>query len=200
MKIKNVIFDFGGVLIDWNPRYLYNDLFEDKEDMEWFLANVCSPDWNEQQDAGRSLKEATEILVKQFPSYESLIRKYYDHWEIMISGAIDDNVEVLYQLKDRYRLFGLSNWSGETFPIAFKRYPFFGELEGIVISGDEKMIKPDEAIYQLILERYDLKAEESLFIDDNANNIEAARKLGFPTVHFNGEVVLDEELKKRNLL
>jgi len=200
MEIKNVVFDFGGVLIDWNPRYLYKELFEDEDQMEYFLQNVCTPDWNEEQDAGRTLEEATNILLEQFPEHEVMIRKYYDCWEEMIKSDIAANVMVLYQLKDNYRLFGLSNWSGETFPTAFKRFPFFQEFEGIVISGDEKMKKPDKEIYRLLLNRYQLQAEASVFIDDNAANIKVAQELGFGTVHINNGTDLASELRQMRIL
>jgi 2-haloacid dehalogenase len=200
MDIKNIVFDFGGVLVDWNPRYLYNKLFEDEEQMEFFLQSICTPDWNEQQDAGRSLTEATDLLVNKHPEHESMIRQYYDRWEEMLKDDISANVSVLNQLKGKYRLFGLSNWSGETFPAAFRRFPFFKEFEGIVISGDEKMKKPDPEIYHLLLSRYQIEAENSTFIDDNAENIRAAKEIGFSTVHFNQETDLEVELKKMNLL
>ena len=200
MEIKNIVFDFGGVLVDWNPRYFYKDQNEDEAQMEFFLKNICSPEWNEKQDAGRSLAEATNILLEKFPEHETMIRYYYDEWEIMLKGSIPENVKVLHQLKGKYRLFGLSNWSGETFPTAFKRFPFFQEFEGIVISGDEKMKKPDKEIYHLLLRRYQISAENSIFIDDNLVNINVAKEIGFGTVHFNNGTDLEHELQKMNLL
>ena len=200
MEIKNIIFDFGGVLVDWNPRYLYKDLFKNEEEMEYFLENICSPGWNEQQDAGRSLAEATNKLLEQFPEHKTMIRYYYDKWEVMLKGSIPENVKVLYQLKGKYRLFGLSNWSGETFPTAFKRFPFFQEFEGIVISGDEKMKKPEKKIYHLLLDRYQIRAENSVFIDDSLKNINVAKGIGFGTIHIDNGTVLEHELQKMNLL
>jgi 2-haloacid dehalogenase len=129
-----------------------------------------------------------------------MIRYYYDKWEVMLKGSIPENVKVLHQLKGKYRLFGLSNWSGETFPTAFKRFPFFQEFEGIVISGDEKMKKPDKEIYHLLLRRYQISAENSIFIDDNLVNINVAKEIGFGTVHFNNGTDLEYELQKMNLL
>ena len=201
MKIKNIVFDFGGVLVDWNPRYLYKGLFDDDEQMEDFLTNVCTENWNLQQDAGRSLVEATTILQKQFPEQEAMIQRFYDDWEVMLNDQIPENTVLLNQLKKKsYRLFGLTNWSGETFPIALERFKFFNEFEGIVVSGDEKMIKPDKEIYLLLLNRYKLKAEESVFIDDNTGNINAANKLGFHTIHFNDGVNLKNELIRMEIL
>ena len=196
MNIKNIIFDFGGVLIDWNPRYLYSTMFHDEVEMEFFLENICSPEWNIKQDAGRSFNEATEELVNKYPHYENEIRNYYANWTKMIGGAIEENVALIKDLKGKYRLFGLTNWSDESFPLVFNQYHFFKEMEGIVVSGKEKMVKPDARIYKLLLTRYGLKANESIFIDDNQENINAANKLGFKTIHINEKVSLEEELQK----
>lgn len=186
--------------MDWNPRYLYRDLFEDEEEMEYFLANVCNSEWNEQQDAGRSILEATTELQNQFPEYSKMIQQYYDGFETMLGGTIGQNVDLIYQLKGKYRLFGLTNWSGETIPIAFKKFDFFKEFEGIVVSGDEKMIKPDRKIYHLLLERYQIAAENSVFIDDNIKNIEVAQEIGFRTVHYNNGINVETEFRNMGLL
>lgn len=196
MTTKNIIFDFGGVLIDWDPRYLYRNIFNDEIKMEFFLKEICSPEWNLKQDAGRSFKEATEELAKQFPQYKKEILKYDSSWIKMIGGAIEKNVGLLNDLKDKYHLFGLTNWSAETFPKTYNQYPFFKVFEGIVVSGIEKIVKPDAQIYKLLLNRYKLVAEESLFIDDNEANIKAANKLGFKTIHLKEDVNLKNELQK----
>ena len=200
MDIKNIIFDFGGVLVDWNPRYVYTDIFEEVSEMEYFLANICTNEWNTQQDAGRSLAEGTAILQRQFPEYETLIGYYYGRWEAMLKGAIAENVALLTPLSEKYRLFGLTNWSAETFPVALDRFSFFRKFEGIVVSGEEKMIKPDKALFHVILRRYQLKAEESVFIDDTRKNIDAAHAMGFHTVHLHDGVSLEAELKRMNVL
>ena len=201
MNIENIVFDFGGVLLDWNPRYLYEKLFGNKEQMEYFLANVCNDSWNVQQDAGRPLAEATVILQKQFPEYKLMIQRFYDDWEIMLKGEIPENTVLIDQLKNKkYRLFGLTNWSGETFPIALEKYMFLHEFEGIVVSGDEKMIKPDKEIYLLLLNRYKLKAENSIFIDDNINNIKTANEIGFHTIHLNGNLNLENRFRQLGIL
>jgi 2-haloacid dehalogenase len=201
MQIKNIVFDFGGVLVDWNPRYLYKDLFSDPKEMEEFLGTVCTDSWNVQQDAGRSLAEGTKILLDQFPEHDEMIRQFYDGWEVMLRDEIPENTKLLSQFdKQKYRLFGLTNWSGETFPIALDRFEFFKEFEGIVVSGDEKMIKPDEAIFLLLLERYALNAEDSIFIDDNFNNIIAAKTLGFHTIHYTAEFSLEDRFKELGIL
>jgi len=196
MVVKNIIFDFGGVLIDWNPRYLYRNVFRDEVEMEYFLERVCSLEWNLKQDAGRSCSEATKELVHQFPQYENEIRLYYSNWITMIGGAIEENVSLLNGLKNKYRLFGLTNWSIETFPLVFDQYPFFKEFDGIVVSGSEKIVKPNENIYKVLLNRYELKANESLFIDDNQENISSANNLGFETIFLDKEVVLKDEFAR----
>lgn len=199
--IKNIVFDFGGVLIDWNPRYLYNQLFENKDDMEYFLSEVCNDYWNLQQDAGRPINEATKLLVLQHPQYEEMIRAYYGRWEEMLNGQIKENVDILYKIdKTKYNIYGLTNWSGETFPIAYSKYPFFKEFKGIVVSGDEKMIKPNKDIFYLLLIRYGLKAEDSLFIDDNINNVKTAKDIGFHTLHYSATVNLEQQFKNLGIL
>ena len=201
MKKKNIVFDFGGVLVDWNPRYVYRDLFDDELEMESFLSTVCTNEWNVQQDAGRSLVEATELLVAKFSEQEALIRRYYDDWKLMLKGEIPENTSLLQPLSEKYQLFGLTNWSGETFPYARERFPFFNKyFEGIVVSGDEKMIKPDKEIFQLLLDRYKIRAEESVFIDDNHDNIIAANEIGFDTVHLHEEVNLKHSLELMGIL
>lgn len=201
MTIKNIVFDFGGVLVDWNPRYLYEQLFDNKHDMEYFLTHICTEAWNIEQDAGRTLADGTRLLQEQFPEHHDMIQRFYDDWEVMVKGDIPQNTSLLRRLNEKgYRLFGLTNWSGETFPIALKRFPFFQEFEGIVVSGDEKMIKPDERIYRLLLDRYQLRAEECVFIDDNINNISAANVIGFHTIHFANGLNLEQRLLEMEFL
>jgi 2-haloacid dehalogenase len=187
-------------LIDWNPRYMYRDEFEENSEMEVFLNRVCTDDWNLQQDKGRSLAEGTWILEKKFPAHVEKIRLFYDQWEKMIKGDIPQNVALLQKLKEKYKLYGLTNWSAETFPIVFKRYSFFTLFDGIVISGEEKLIKPDKKIFELMLERYHLKAKNSLFIDDNMNNIRAAKEMGFTTIHVQEKTDLKRELYALGLI
>lgn len=200
--IKNIIFDFGGVLMDWNPRYFFRDYFNDDEKMEFFLKNIAEDEWNAEQDRGRSLKDGTDIQVAKFPEWEMEIRAYYDNWTTMLRADIPENVEVLRKLRHSdYELFGLTNWSAETFPYALENYDFFDIFEGkIVVSGTEKLIKPDPKIWHVLLERYNLKAEESVFIDDNPKNIEVAKSLGFATVHIIEEISLETELKSLGLI
>ena len=199
-EIKNIIFDFGGVLVDWNPEYLYKKVFDNEKEMNYFLENICTPQWNMQQDAGRSLADGTKILQDKHPDYKELIGLFYDRWEEMLGDAIEENVQVLHLLKQKYPIYGLTNWSAELIDIAYDRHDFFSQMKGIVVSGDEKLIKPDPKLYQVLLDRYNLKASESLFIDDNLNNIEAARKMGFHTIRIAEGVDLEKEVKEMGVL
>jgi 2-haloacid dehalogenase len=194
--INTIIFDLGAVLVDWNPHYLYRNLFADEQEMKDFLATITTPDWNEEQDAGRSLQEGTELLVQQHPHHEANIRAFYGRWEEMLGDAITGTVEIFKQLKEsgNYKIFALTNWSAETFPVALQRYDFLNWFDGVVVSGAEKMRKPNPAFYQLLLDRYNVKAEEALFIDDNLRNILAAEKLGINSIHFSSAGQLKFEL------
>lgn len=196
-NIKNIIFDFGGVLMDWNPRYYFRTYFNDDEKMEFFLKNIAEDEWNAEQDRGRSLQDGTSLQVEKFPDWEKELTAYYDNWTTMLKADIPKNVEVLRELAETdYELFGLTNWSAETFPYALQNYDFFELFKGkIVVSGEEKMIKPDPEIWKVLLKRYNIKAEESVFIDDNKKNIEVAASLGFLTVHIQDETDLKKELQ-----
>ena len=196
MEIKNIVFDFGGVLMDWDPRYLFKKVFSNESDLDFFLKNVCNDEWNYQQDAGRPFQEAIQERIQLYPDFKNEIEQYYDNWIEMIGGEISENTALIPKLKSNYRLFGLTNWSAETFPLVYDQYPFFKDLEGIVVSGAEKMAKPDPKIFQLLLNRYKLIANECLFIDDNQENIKTAQSLGFQTIHLTPEVNLALELEK----
>ncbi|WP_352421295.1 HAD family phosphatase [Proteiniphilum sp.] len=199
-SLKNIVFDFGGVLIDWNPIYLYRDIFDTEEEMNHFLANVCRYDWNILQDAGRSLAEGTRILQAQHPEYREEIAMYYGSWDKMLGGTIEENIKLIKPLKEKYKVYGLTNWSAETIPIAMERYDFFKDLNGMVVSGAEKVIKPDPRLYHILLGRYEIQAGESLFIDDNYANIETAQQLGFQTIHLVDDANLEEILKAKAIL
>ncbi len=200
MPIKNIIFDFGGVLLDWNPRYFYKDVFNDTKEMEYFLSDVWSPQWNMKHDAGFSFSEITHELQELHPKYRNEIEMYQHNWEVMIKGEISENTKLLNLLKSKYRLFGLTNWSVEAFPVVYQKYEFFKVFEGIVVSGEEKVVKPGKEIYQLLMNRYGLLANESLFIDDSLKNIETANELGFSTIHINGTQSLKEQLISLGLI
>ncbi len=197
-----IIFDLGAVLIDWNPRLMYRTLFDDEAKMEKFLAEITTSDWNEEQDAGRSLQEGTEILVGQFPEHEHLIRAFYGRWDEMLGEAFHDTVTIFKKLKEsgRYKIYGLTNWSAETFPVAQARFEFLNWFDGIVVSGEEKMRKPTPDFYHILLNRYEVNAQECLFIDDNYRNILAAEKIGIASIHFTSAEALEEELGKRGVL
>jgi 2-haloacid dehalogenase len=200
--INTIIFDLGAVLIDWNPHYLYRSLFTDEQEMKDFLANICTSDWNEEQDAGRSLQEGTNLLVAQYPEHEANIRAFYSRWVEMLGEPLHGTVEIFRQLKasGKYKIYALTNWSAETFPFALERYDFLNWFDGIVMSGAEKMRKPAPAFYQLLLDRYDVKAAEALFIDDNYRNILAAEKMGIKSILFTSVEGLEEELKGLEVL
>lgn len=199
--MKDIIFDLGGVLIDWNPRYLYKKIFASEEEMEWFLTNVCTPQWNTQQDAGRPFAKGLEVAKEKYPKYAAQIGDYFNRWEEMLGGPIKPAVAVLKELKEKgYRLYALSNWSAETFPIAREKYDFLKLFDGVVISGEERLVKPDPAIYARLLKRFQLRAPNCVFIDDNAANIAEAAHLGFETVLFAGGEALRAELVRRGLL
>ena len=187
MTIKTIIFDLGGVLIDWNPEYLYLDIFEgDRVKMNAFFKQVCTMDWNENQDAGYPLSKATEDRIALFPEYETLIKIYYGRWEEMLGEAITSSVQILKKLINdpKFRVVALTNWSAETFPIALKRFDFLHWFEGIVVSGTEKTRKPYPEIYQITLDRFNIAPSETLFIDDNLRNIKGAEAIGINGIHF----------------
>lgn len=200
MKIENIIFDFGGVLVDWNPRYLYKDHFKDENEMEHFLKNICTDEWNLEQDRGRSLSDGTVLLQNKFPEFHSMIQLYYDQWNRMLKSDIPETVLLLHKLKAKYKIYGLTNWSAETISIAYKRFSFFKEFDGIVVSGQEKTIKPGKQIYHLLLDRYNLKAENTIFIDDNINNIRAAEEIGLYGIHFKSPSQLQTILSLINII
>ena len=199
--IKNIVFDFGGVLIDWNPRYLYRKVFNDDASMERFLKEICNGEWNEKQDGGRPFSEGIDELIKIFPEEAEKITLYFNRWEEMVGGEIKGTPEVFYELKSLgFALYGLTNWSGETFPKVKYQFRFLNEFDGIVVSGDEKLLKPDPAIFNLLLNRYDLIPGETLFIDDNPVNVETANRLGLEAIRFESAEQLRNNLRERRIL
>lgn len=193
--IRNIIFDFGAVLLDWSPEHLYKPYFNDDEKMRHFLAEVCPYSWNATVDAGKSTAEATAERVALFPEWKKEIRMYYGQWEKMMNGEIPGMREVVESLKKKgYGIYGLSNWSAETFvPFVRDKYHVLKLLDGYVVSGFEKVKKPDPRLYRILLDRYGLKADECLFIDDSPDNIAAGEALGIRGIVFSSPV----ELKKR---
>jgi len=200
--INTIIFDLGAVLIDWHPFHLYRKIFSDEAEMKTFIDTICTNHWNEEQDGGRTLAEGTEILVKQFPEHEENIRAYYGRWIEMLNGPIHGTVEIFRRLRDsgEYKIYALTNWSHETFPIAQEKYDFLNWFDGVVVSGTERMRKPQPEFYQILLDRYDVKAEEAVFIDDNFRNVEAGRRLGIDSIHFTNPKELERELQIRKLI
>jgi 2-haloacid dehalogenase len=197
-----VIFDFGGVLVDWDPRYLYRKLFAgDDAAMEHFLATVCTSDWNLCQDAGRSFAEATAILAREHPDKRALIEAWGKRFDETMRGAIAGTVEILAALhRVGVPLYGLTNWSAETFPIGRRRFAFFSWFRGIVVSGEEKLVKPDPRLFRLLLERYAIAPESAVFIDDSARNVAAATMLGLHGIHFTDPPALRRALVSLGLL
>jgi len=199
-KIKTVVFDIGGVLIDWNPRHLFRKVFENEEEMEWFLANVCTYEWNLQQDGGKLFSVATAELQEKYPEYSDKIGLYYGRWEEMLDGEIKGTVEIFKRLKSAgMPLYALSNWSHEAFPVAYEKYDFMKDFDGLVVSGYEKLLKPDHAIYRVLMQRYGVNPEEAVYIDDNKPNADAAAELGFHAIHFSSPEQLRTELRSLGL-
>ncbi len=202
MKVSTIIFDLGGVLIDWNPAYVFDKLIEDKEKRRQFFAEICTSEWNEEQDAGRTIKEATELLIDQHPDWQEYIEAYYGRWEEMLGGPIHETVEIFRELKEtgNYKFYALTNWSAELFPVALRKYDFLHWFDGRLVSGEEKMRKPFPEFYQLLLDRFGINKEEAVFIDDNLRNVEAAEAFGLPTIRFESPAQLRKELEQRGIL
>ncbi len=195
MTVKAVVFDFGGVLIEWDPRRLYRKIFQNESDTEYFLKNVCTPEWNLSLDKGKPFKQAVAERIALFPEYADEIRAFDDRWEEMRGNAIAENVALLCRLAKRYPVYGLTNWSAEKFALTKPKFDFFDVFDGIVVSGVEKEVKPEPRIFQILLERYGLKADECVFIDDSQPNIDTAKKLGFTAFRFTTPEKLIADLK-----
>jgi 2-haloacid dehalogenase len=201
-SIETIIFDLGGVLIDWNPRHLYRKIFKTEEEIDWFLQNVCTSEWNEQQDAGRSFEEATDELLAKFPEHELAIRAWYGRWEETINGHLQETVEIFKELRDskKYRLYALTNWSEQTFPWALQNFEFLHWFEGIVVSGIEKSRKPFPEFYKILLERYKIDPSKAVFIDDSHRNVLGGEAVGIKSIHFQSAKQLRKDLKDLKIL
>lgn len=196
-----IIFDLGAVLIDWNPRYLYRQLFAAETAMEAFFAEVGLAEWNAQQDAGRPFAEAVALLSAQYPHHAAHIHAFWERWPEMVGGAIAGTVEIMRELRAReHRLFALSNWSAETYPHAAARFEFLQWFEYVALSGRLKLVKPQPEIYTHLQERIARPAAECLFIDDSPGNVEAARQQGWQAIHFTTPEALRIELVERGVL
>jgi 2-haloacid dehalogenase len=202
MAIKTIIFDLGNVLVHWNPMYVYENYFETVEQRNYFFENICTSEWNEIQDEGRSIVEATQELVNQFPDWEAAIRDYYGRWTEMLKGPIHGSVDIFRELKEKghYKIYALTNWQAGLFDIALVRYNFLHWFDGRVVSGEEKLRKPFPEFYQRLLDRYQVNPAEALFIDDSLRNVKGAEALGIQSIHFQNPEQLRAELKKLGVL
>jgi 2-haloacid dehalogenase len=195
--INTIIFDLGGVLIDWNPCYVFHDnYFDTTETRDYFFDNICTSDWNETQDAGYPIAKATEERIALFPEWEKAIRDYYGRWTEMLGGPIWETVDIFRELKQNpgLKIYALTNWSAETFPVALERFDFLQWFDGRVVSGEEKMRKPFPEFYQLLLNRFSAKPEEALLIDDNLRNVKAGELLGIQSIHYKNAKELKNKL------
>jgi len=201
MRISALVFDFGGVLIDWNPRYVFRKIFKEAHEMEWFLENVCSNSWNLALDKGYPFAAGVKDLQEQYPDFHDHIASYHLHWADMLGGEMPESVRILQEIQAaNYKVYGLTNWSHETFPEALRRYSFLGTLDGIVVSGQEKLVKPDPALFRLLIDRYQLHPPTTVFIDDNMLNVTAAEGLGFISLHFTTADKLRQDLQALSVL
>jgi 2-haloacid dehalogenase len=202
MPLKpTIIFDLGGVLIDWDPRYLYRKIFPEQDQMEFFLEHICSPSWNAQMDRGYPFQDAVAELSREHPQYSGEIRAFYDRWEEMISGPFPGTVGILEEVRAAgYPLAALSNWSGETLPRVAHQFEFLEWFDPLVVSGDVKMVKPEAEIFHFLLGELQRQPEDCLFIDDSIANIQTARDLGFQTVHFSSADLLRAHLESLGIL
>jgi 2-haloacid dehalogenase len=195
------VFDLGGVLIDWNPRHLYRQLFDDEAAMEEFLATVCTLEWHVAHDLGQSTAESCAELALEYPEHASMILAWAERSEDMIGGAIADTVSILAELRAAgVRCYVLSNMEPETFPLRLERFDFLHWFDGHVISGLEGIVKPDPKIFHRMLRRFDLQPSRTVFIDDSAVNVEAAREIGIKALRFESPGQLRKDLEKLGVL
>ncbi|MBG56187.1 MAG: HAD family hydrolase [Deltaproteobacteria bacterium] len=201
IPINTVIFDLGNVLIDWDPRYLYRKLFNTDDEVEWFLENICDQDWNLKHDSGQLFSQGIFEKSKNFPEHIELIKAWYQRWEEMLGGPIDESVKILSELKEkRVLLYILSNWSAETYPIAEERFDFLSWFDGKIISGEVGIVKPDLEIYKLLIKRYGLNPQKTVFIDDKDENIKAAKLVGIYGIQFQNASKLRKDLQMLKLI
>jgi 2-haloacid dehalogenase len=199
-KPHTVVFDIGNVLLRWDPRNLYRKIFNDEARMEWFLSTVCTPQWNLEQDRGRDWDEAVALLAKDYPDHEGPIRAFHDRWEETVSGVFDENVSLLESLRRAgVPNYSITNFSGPKFALAQKIYPFLAGFDGVIVSGDEGLLKPEPEIYDLLLTRYGLKADDCIFIDDSQENVQGARAVGMHAIHFVESMDLAAELRRHGI-
>ncbi len=205
MATNAIIWDLGGVLVDWSPLYVYDEhYFADLADRDYFFEHICTSDWNERQDAGYSLQQATEEKLTEFPDprWRQPILDFYGRWTDMLRGPLSDTVALFEQLRLRqqYRFYALTNWSAENFPIALQRFEFLHWFDGRLVSGEEGTRKPFSAFYQILFDRFQINPAQALFIDDNLRNVRAGEALGMAGIHFTTAAALREELVGRGIL
>jgi 2-haloacid dehalogenase len=195
-----VVFDVGNVLIRWNPRLIYRDLIPEPERLDWFLQNVCTSSWNIEQDRGRTWSEGVATLVAQHPNWEQEIKAFDERWHDSVPGEIEESVAVLRELKARgERVYAITNYSSEKWTESLIRFRFLQSFDGVVVSAHERLVKPDPAIFELLLKRYDLEAGNCIFVDDSLRNVVAAREVGMQAVHFVEPIDLRAELAQRGV-
>jgi 2-haloacid dehalogenase len=201
-KRSIAVFDLGGVLIDWNPRYLYRQLFDgDDPAMEHFLANVCTGEWNDRQDEGRTFAEACSTLKLAHPAHAEMIDAWFERHAEMLGGPISGTVEILAELRARdVPLYALTNWSAETYPTAIRLFDFMRWFRGVLVSGEVKMLKPDPRIFELFLETFAIDPAHAVYIDDRKPNVAAAAALGMYGIVFTDPPALRAELLRVGLL
>jgi 2-haloacid dehalogenase len=201
VAVKAAVFDLGGVLIDWDPRYLYRKLLADEGEVEEFLATVCTPEWNAEQDRGRPFAEGVAELVERHPAHAAAIAAYHERWPEMLAGDLPGSVAVLADLRAAgVPLYALTNWSAETFVVARERFAFLDWFDGLLVSGEERIVKPDPAIFELLLDRFGLDPASTFYVDDSEANVAAAAALGLDAVRFTGPGQLRRDLAARRLL
>lgn len=201
-QIDTIIFDLGGVLVDWSPENIYRTIFKgDTAKMNWFLTHVCSPEWNLEQDAGRSIAEGEAIKIAEFPAYEKEIKAFYKDWEHMFVGPIQKNVALFHKLKatKKYKIYALTNWNAEKWDISLQLFPFFKDFDGVVVSGQEKCRKPSEKIFEIIFNKFKITPEKTVFIDDNLENIVASKSVGLNGILFKDSEQLISDLEHLNI-
>ena len=197
----NIVFDIGNVLLHWDPRVLYRKIFATEDEVEWFLTHVCPPSWNLEQDRGRSFADAVEEATTRHPDHAEAIAAYHHRWHETLTHAIDGSVMILEELKSRGApLYAITNWNQDKFRETKARYDFLNRFRDIVVSGDERLIKPDPAIYRLLLERNGLEASTCLFIDDSPKNVAGAQAVGMKAHHFTSPENLRAALQAEGLL
>ena len=198
--IDAVVFDLGNVLIPFNPRWLFAKLLPDDDAIDRFFGETGFDAWNLEMDAGRRFADGIAEHSRRFPHYRALFEAFFARWHETVGEPIGESVALLQTLRENsVRTYALTNFSAETFPLALSRFPFLADFDGTVVSGDEGLVKPDPAIYRLLLERYAITPQRAVFIDDKRENVDAARALGLHGIHFTTPTVLRPALRALGL-